>query len=213
MPSIRPGGFFRSDRETPLPPWSCRQNLSRRFGRGVNRFLRNQLALLPWHSLTGVLPGLAAGGLTSEPTGPSFRTSYPVQHPVGSPVGLLHWTKGPSDVGSSVRLRRRRLASPVLPLRRPTGPASNACLRRSRQLPCKSYRNPFSRSDPPSSASQPMNDSQPPLSAVAILPHPTCIGSVALIDRGASGAYRWGADFRTLRSGVRGLPTLIHRCA
>ena len=74
----------------------------------------------------GCIRGLAAGGLASEPTVSPFRARCLVQHPVESPFELPHRTKGPSDVSSSVRLQRRRLASPVLPLRRPTGPASNA---------------------------------------------------------------------------------------
>ena len=73
----------------------------------------------------GCIRGLAAGGLASEPTVSPFRARCLVQHPVESPFELPHRTKGPSDVNSSVRLQRRRLASPVLPLRRPTGPASN----------------------------------------------------------------------------------------
>jgi len=90
------------------------------------RSFRIRLASDPWHSLTGVHPELTAGGITSEPTVSPFRARCLVQHPVESPFELPHRTKGPSDVTSSVRLQRRRLASPVLPLRRPTGPALNA---------------------------------------------------------------------------------------
>ena len=132
-----------------------------------------RLPLVPWHSFpgcfrgrppTGRLPNrlfsVSGAGTTGFPVIPAsrltdlrvspFRARLPfsIRWSCLSLAGcwLPHRTKGPSDVDSSVRLRRRKLASPVLPLRTlsvplraafqrlPIFPSSEAPLRKTSSL-------------------------------------------------------------------------------
>jgi hypothetical protein len=122
-------------------------------GRWGAYFRTDRLALPSWMS------GSASGGVAvraSSPNQGAFRRRF---------VSALATQETRISGTSSAVTNRPRFERPC---------------RHSRRLSRKNHRNPFSRSDPPSQASQPEKQPQPPLSAAAILPSPAFTGSVAL---------------------------------